>query len=348
MTEKPVDYENILKVLVKHVDTQPAKTQCAAMRWMQVLFYKDQDEVLRHMNLFFDSLVGKLAAAEDEVAWAALLLLIMLAGRADQFSKVLKAIMEAFEKDTHILRTRGHKFICQLGTKLGAEEVFREMARVMMENENQTLERIDHLGTMVNTLNELLLTASEFQDLQQLLRQGLRHPPSRELFLVLYPSWCHNVIATVSLCLLTSAHKHANTLLSRFGSIQMTTAILMQIDRLVLLLESPSYTFLRLQLLEPTKHPELIKSLYGILMLLPQSDAYHKLKSRLDCINTLALLPLQSPNTPEEQEIKTHIDFEQMAERFDTVLANRRHAKQIREVQRAQAHSGRYMPSASR
>ena len=59
----------------------------------------------------------------------------------------------------------------------------------------------------------------------------------------------------------------------------MSTALLMQIDRLVLLLESPSYTFMRLQLLEPTQHPELIKSLYGILMLLPQAFTANNLCS---------------------------------------------------------------------
>ena len=37
---------------------------------------------------------------------------------------------------------------------------------------------------------------------------------------------------------------------------------------------------LRLQLLEPEQHPSLIKALCGILMLLPQSPAFHTLKNR--------------------------------------------------------------------
>ena len=35
---KEIEYEQILTVLVQHVDTKPAKTQCAAMRWIQVRF----------------------------------------------------------------------------------------------------------------------------------------------------------------------------------------------------------------------------------------------------------------------------------------------------------------------
>lgn len=61
---------------------------------------------------------------------------------------------------------------------------------------------------------------------------------------------------------------------------------------MVQLLESPVFTELRLQLLEPQQHPYLLKALYGILMLLPQSAAYSKLQNRLQCISTLTLMNL--------------------------------------------------------
>ena len=47
------------------------------------------------------------------------------------------------------------------------------------------------------------------------------------------------------------------------------------------LIESPIFTHVRLQLLEPEQHPYLLKALWGILMLLPQSPAFHTLKNRL-------------------------------------------------------------------
>jgi vacuole morphology and inheritance protein 14 len=60
-----------------------------------------------------------------------------------------------------------------------------------------------------------------------------------------------------------------------------------------------SYTFvshvdhadLRLQLLEPTdpQHPFLLKSLYGILMLLPQSVAFKILRDRLESVSSLTV-----------------------------------------------------------
>ena len=73
----------------------------------------------------------------------------------------------------------------------------------------------------------------------------------------------------------------------------MPIAFLVQIDKLVQLFESPILTHVRLQLLEPEAHPFLLKALWGILMLLPQSPAYHTLKNRLSAVPELGLLRLQ-------------------------------------------------------
>lgn len=63
----------------------------------------------------------------------------------------------------------------------------------------------------------------------------------------------------------------------------------MQIDKLVQLLESPVFVHLRLQLLdvESAHHAPLLKSCYGLLMLLPQSDAFRSLSDRLTTVCNL-------------------------------------------------------------
>ncbi|KAI4207942.1 MAG: hypothetical protein LQ346_000279 [Caloplaca aetnensis] len=66
--------------------------------------------------------------------------------------------------------------------------------------------------------------------------------------------------------------------------------MLIQIDKLVQLLESPVFTYLRLQLLEPEKYPHLYKCLYGLLMLLPQSSAFAALKNRLNSVSAIGYL----------------------------------------------------------
>lgn len=89
------------------------------------------------------------------------------------------------------------------------------------------------------------------------------------------------------------------------AELEMTVNMLIQIDKLVQLLESPVFTCkalrdvkrcvliftdLRLQLLEPEKYPHLYKCLYGLLMLLPQSAAFAALKNRLNSVSAIGYL----------------------------------------------------------
>lgn len=46
---------------------------------------------------------------------------------------------------------------------------------------------------------------------------------------------------------------------------------------------------LRLELLEVPCDQDLVSALYGLLMLLPQTDAFHTLRARLACIPSLHL-----------------------------------------------------------
>lgn len=41
---------------------------------------------------------------------------------------------------------------------------------------------------------------------------------------------------------------------------------------------------LRIELLEPEQNGPIVHTLYGLLMLLPQSEAFHTLRRRLECV----------------------------------------------------------------
>ena len=91
-------------------------------------------------------------------------------------------------------------------------------------------------------------------------------------------------MATLALCLLSQNYRHSADLVQKFVNIEITAGILKEIDKLVQLLECPIFAFQRLQLLDPGQHAALVRTLYGLLMLLPQSTAFNTLKERLGCV----------------------------------------------------------------
>ena len=83
-------------------------------------------------------------------------------------------------------------------------------------------------------------------------------------------------------------------MVSSLGEGDITVNLLVQVDRLVQLLETPIFAYLRLQLLDPAHFHHLLKTLYGLLMLLPQqSTAFRILRTRLRSI------PLHLPLSPQ-------------------------------------------------
>ncbi|XP_076205575.1 protein VAC14 homolog isoform X1 [Aptenodytes patagonicus] len=194
------------------------------------------------------------------------------------FYKFMINLLKRFSSERKLLETRGAFIIRQLCLLLNAENIFHSMADILLREED-----LKFASTMVHTLNTILLTSSELFQLRNQLKD-LKTPESRNLFCCLYRSWCHNPVTTVSLCFLTQNYKHAYDLIQKFGDLEVTVDFLTEVDKLVQLIECPIFTYLRLQLLDVKNNPYLIKALYGLLMLLPQSSAFQLLSHRLQCV----------------------------------------------------------------
>jgi len=145
---------------------------------------------------------------------------------------------------------------------------------------------------MVQKLNLILITSPELAEFRRRLKNLENRQDGQALFTTLYRSWCHNAVSVLALCLLSQAYEHASNLLSIFADLDITVSLLVQVDKLVQLIESPVFTYLRLQLLEPERHPYLFKCLYGLLMLLPQSTAFVSLRNRLSAVNSAGFLQI--------------------------------------------------------
>ena len=65
---------------------------------------------------------------------------------------------------------------------------------------------------MVQNLHTNLIIAPELAEMRRRLR-NLESKDGHALFVTLYNCWCHNAVATFSLCLLAQAYEHAFNLI---------------------------------------------------------------------------------------------------------------------------------------
>ena len=82
-----------------------------------------------------------------------------------------------------------------------------------------------------------------------------------------------------------------------------------------------------MQLLEADLYPYLYKTLFGILMLLPQSTAFETLKNRLATVTSLGVMQVL-PKSTQKPVDHSNIDFNTLLQHFSAL--QHKHAESIR------------------
>ncbi|KIW75082.1 hypothetical protein Z517_11853 [Fonsecaea pedrosoi CBS 271.37] len=290
-----LDYAAAVNALTLQFLNEHEETRVAALSWLIMLHRKAPKKVLAFNDGTFPALLKTLSDPAEAVVTRDLQLLSQISKNSEDgyFTSFMVALLQLFSTDRKLLEIRGNLIIRQLCINLQPERIYRTLADCIEKDED-----IEFASIMIQNLNNNLITAPELAE----LRKRLRNPDSKEgqmFFVALFRAWCHNAVATFSLCLLAQAYEQAYNLLQIFADLEMTVNMLIQIDKLVQLLESPVFTYLRLQLLEPDRYPYLYKCLYGLLMLLPQSSAFGALKNRLNSVSAIGLLhtPVSMPTS---------------------------------------------------
>uniref|UniRef100_A0A1J3CE39 Protein VAC14-like protein n=1 Tax=Noccaea caerulescens TaxID=107243 RepID=A0A1J3CE39_NOCCA len=276
------DVGAILSVARRQLSSDFEATRIEALNWISTLLNKHRTEVLCFLNDIFDTLLKALSDSSDDVV---LLVLEVHAGVAkdpQHFRQLIVFLVHNFRADNSLLERRGALIVRRLCVLLDAERVYRELSTILEGEDN-----LDFASTMVQALNLILLTSPELSKLRDLLKGSLVNREGKELLVALYASWCHSPMAIISLCLLAQAYQHASVVIQSLVEEDINVKFLVQLDKLIRLLETPIFTYLRLQLLEPGRYTWLLKTLYGLLMLLPQQSAAFKiLRTRLKTVPT--------------------------------------------------------------
>lgn len=325
-TMEPFDLDPLLSVLTMELLSEHIGTRVAALQWINMLHQKDATEMNKSIGDLLPALLKTISDSADEVVLINLQVLARISLDEVQFLRVLNSLVELFQEDRLLLESRGALVIRKLSSLLDPRDIYISLASILSDRSD-----LEFVGLMVQTLSLILLTAPELASLRKSLKSVSTMsalPGDREVFISLFKSWVHNPVATFSLCLLAQAYDLAASLIHKFADVNISVGFLMQIDKLVQLLESPIFIHLRLQLLEPNskQQTDLLRSLYGLLMILPQSQAYKTLNDRLTTVSALhthirgdSHVQNLSSNSTEPKSLSQlvqFVDFQELVDRF--------------------------------
>lgn len=85
-------------------------------------------------------------------------------------------------------------------------------------------------------------------------------------------------------------------LLSSISISEPSLQATLELTQLISLLEAPAFASLRMRLLAPADHPHLLRAVAGLLMLLPQGEAFRTLQARLQVVPPMQLALPAAPS----------------------------------------------------
>ncbi|CAI5511305.1 unnamed protein product [Closterium sp. Naga37s-1] len=271
------DVRAVVEIARRELSSSWEATRLEALAWIATLLHRFPHQLLDLMDdpstALLESLLAALADDSEQVVLEALSVQATVASHPHHFHRLLLLLLLRFNSDRALLDRRGSIIIRHLCAMLDADKVLRELAFIL-QNESDC----QFAATIVPTLSLILLTAPELGPIRSKLRRSFAAAPAPA------PA---------------AAYEHAWSIVDALEESDLSLSLMVQMDKLVLLLETPIFSRLRLQLLDPSRSPALLKALYGLLMLLPQHGvAFRVLHTRLSTVPSPSMLHPTPPPTP--------------------------------------------------
>ncbi|AFZ79660.1 hypothetical protein BEWA_025090 [Theileria equi strain WA] len=207
------------------------------------------------------------------------LLLVIFLGD-EQFELLAQQLLEFFKSEKSLLEDRGRIVLLNLCKQVGFERFYKIITDCMKKEDNK-----EFLHKMVHSLNWTLLTSNEAEEFRNSLLTGERKTLTRQL----QDIWKQDLPSALSFALWTENYDLALQIVDKIPLHPLSVDFLVNLDKVVQLLDTRIFIRLRLHLLKPHKYPTLLKSLLGISMILPQNETNRSLIRRLK-ISQLTLI----------------------------------------------------------
>ncbi|TFY64489.1 hypothetical protein EVJ58_g2597 [Rhodofomes roseus] len=202
------DYQATVNALTIQFLSEHEDTRVAALKWLIMLHQKAPKKILAIDDGTFPALLKTLSDPSEEVVKSDLQLIAQISSSSDEsyFKAFMVNLLDLFSTDRGLLEARGSLIIRQLCLNLNTERIYRTFAEILEKEED-----LEFASGMVQKLNMILITSPELAE----FRRRLKSLETR---------------ARLTVASDTSA------------DLEITVPLLVQIDKLVQLIESPVFT----------------------------------------------------------------------------------------------------------
>ena len=153
-TQENVQLLPLMNELNAELVSDHVPTRMASLRWISMLLEKSPTQLEQYIDTLLPVLLKTLSDESDNVVLLDLEVIARISLNPKEFTRVLNEIMQLFYNDRRLLEKRGSVVVRKLCVLLEAQKIYMVFAQVIQE-------KPEFASVMVETLNLILLTASE-------------------------------------------------------------------------------------------------------------------------------------------------------------------------------------------
>ena len=205
---------------------------------------------------------------------------------SNKFNDIIDIIIQKFIESPGMINTYGILILKELLKTFKVKNLFEQIIKILLNKNNND---IYFIMKMIYLLNKFLIVEEEANDIRNLLTKvaGTKEKTIEDFFYDIFSLWSYNPFCTLILVLLSNCFELGYALIICISKMELKTEDYIELAQVVQVFESSIFNNVRIKLLNPNKFPYLIKTLYAILLLLPQGQAFDALTTRLRCLEII-------------------------------------------------------------
>ncbi len=299
----PIEISNIILIGMKN----PAnKNKKRFLEWCNILYIKYNKDMFKDFSVFIKEFIQ--AMPSDESVMDMVTFLSNIKMEKDITRITMKYLTEKLMKEPELMNNMSYIIMIleHLTKNSSLDVIYESLADVLKDIKN-----FPFVSKLIHYLNQFLMRNPLGVNFRKSLINNDGKEKYNELFIKMYNIWSINSISLLIFCVITEHFELAYNIILNLVKVQLDNDYYIHLGTLVQLLESELYDYIRIRLLEPSKNIYLIRTLYGILMLLPQGQAFNILSNRMSNVQTLFEIENGFNNIKEEdnkEEINKFIE----------------------------------------
>ena len=277
----PIDITNIILIGMKN----PAnKKKGSFLEWCNILYKKYNKEMFKDFSIFIKEFIQAMPSNESDTFMDMVTFLSNIKMERDITNITMKYLTEKLMKEPELMNNMSYIIIIleHLTKNSSLAVIYESLADVLKDIKN-----FPFVSKLIDYLNQFLMRNPLGVNFRKSLINNEGKEKYNELFVKMYNIWSINSISLIIFCVITEHFELAYNIILNLVKVQLDNDYYIHLGTLVQLLESELYDYIRIRLLEPSNNIYLVRTLYGILMLLPQGQAFNVLSNRMSNVQTL-------------------------------------------------------------